>query len=286
MLRPRPWLLVFGVLAATQLVAAQAPVAPPPLSAGQLPALAPGDTIAVDPQITVATLPNGLRYYVRPNGQPRGRAELRLVVKTGSVLEDDDQRGLAHFVEHMAFNGTMHFPGNAIGTFMQRIGMRFGAHVNAHTSFDETVYELHVPTEPAVLDQALLMMEDWARGVTFPPGEVDRERGVILEDRCSWARAWCSRAPPRCASRATSEPRAPRATPSVAAATRHHTLRGHGTSTRTWFDGAPVPQADCATTCSRYVPAVTGPDSACSSPTSAASWWPAPPLPGVETRRV
>ncbi len=182
LLRPRPWLLVCGVLAATQLVAAQAPVAPPPPSAGQPLALAPGDTIAVDPQITVATLPNGLRYYVRPNAQPRGRAELRLVVKTGSVLEDDDQRGLAHFVEHMAFNGTTHFPGNAIGTFMQRIGMRFGAHVNAHTSFDETVYELHVPTEPAVLDQALLMMEDWARGVTFPPEEIDKERGVILEE--------------------------------------------------------------------------------------------------------
>ena len=182
-LRPRPWLLLCGVLgAATQLVVAQGTVAPPAPPRVQAPAPAPGDTIAVDPQITVGTLPNGLRYYVRPNGQPRGRAELRLVVKTGSVLEDDDQRGLAHFVEHMAFNGTTNFPGNAIGTFMQGIGMRFGAHVNAHTSFDETVYELQVPTEPAVLDQALLMMEDWARGVTFSPEEVDKERGVILEE--------------------------------------------------------------------------------------------------------
>ncbi|MCC6992018.1 MAG: insulinase family protein, partial [Acidobacteria bacterium] len=181
-LRPRPWLLVCGVLAATQLVTAQSAVAPPPPPRVQAPAPAPGDTIAVDPQITVGTLPNGLRYYVRPNGQPRGRAELRLVVKTGSVLEDDDQRGLAHFVEHMAFNGTTHFPGNAIATFMQGIGMRFGAHVNAHTSFDETVYELQIPTEPAVLDQALLMMEDWARGVTFSPEEIDKERGVILEE--------------------------------------------------------------------------------------------------------
>ena len=91
------------------------------------------------------TLPNGLRTYVRANRQPAGRAELRLAVKAGSVLEDDDQRGLAHFVEHMAFNGTRNFPKQDITAFMQSLGMRFGAHVNAHTGFDETVYELQVP---------------------------------------------------------------------------------------------------------------------------------------------
>ena len=124
-----------------------------------------------------------MRYYVRPNRLPRGRAELRLVVKAGSVLEDNDQRGLAHFVEHMAFNGSRNFPRQQIATFMQAIGMRFGAHVNAHTSFDETVYELQIPTTDArVIDQALLMMEDWTNGVTFDPAEVDKERGVILEE--------------------------------------------------------------------------------------------------------
>lgn len=137
-----------------------------------------------DPRITVGTLPNGLRYYIRANSEPRGRAELRLAVNAGSVLEDEDQRGLAHFVEHMAFNGTSHFPGQRVVAFLQSLGMRFGAHVNAHTGFDETVYQLQVPTDdPAVLDRSLLVLEDWAQNVTFDPGEVNRERGVILEER-------------------------------------------------------------------------------------------------------
>ena len=113
--------------------------------------------IPVDPQIREGRLPNGMQYFVRANGQPRGRAELRLVVNAGSVLEDDDQRGLAHFVEHMAFNGTEHFPGQDVVAFIQALGMRFGAHVNAHTSFDETVYQLQIPTDrPAVIDRSLL----------------------------------------------------------------------------------------------------------------------------------
>jgi zinc protease len=136
-----------------------------------------------DPRITIGTLPNGLRYYVRRNQAPRNRAELRLVVKAGSVLEDDDQRGLAHMVEHMAFNGTTNFPGQRIVAFMQSIGMRFGAHVNAHTSFDETVYQLQIPTDnPAVIDRSLLVLEDWAQNVTFDPIEIDKERGVVLEE--------------------------------------------------------------------------------------------------------
>src|ERR1700704_5955645 len=127
-------------------------------------------TVPVDPLITVGTLTNGLRYYVRENRQPRGRAELRLVVNAGSVLEDEDQRGLAHFVEHMSFNGTLHFPKQQIAGFMQSLGMRFGAHVNAHTNFDETVYELQVPTDnPAAMDRSLLILEDWARNVSFDP---------------------------------------------------------------------------------------------------------------------
>jgi zinc protease len=139
--------------------------------------------VPVDPRITTGILSNGLRYYIRKNQAPRNRAELRLAVNAGSILEDDDQRGLAHMVEHMAFNGTAHFPGQDIIAFMQAIGMRFGAHVNAHTGFDETVYQLQIPTDsPMVIDRALLALEDWAHGVTFPPDEVDKERGVVLEE--------------------------------------------------------------------------------------------------------
>jgi zinc protease len=139
--------------------------------------------VPVDPRITIGTLPNGLRYYIRANQAPRNRAELRLVVAAGSVLEDDDQRGLAHMVEHMAFNGSKNFPNQRIVAFMQAIGMRFGAHVNAHTSFDETVFQLQIPTEdPAVIDRSLLVLEDWAQNVTFDPAEIDKERGVVLEE--------------------------------------------------------------------------------------------------------
>jgi zinc protease len=158
------------------------------LTAQQAPQVTPqtaalSQAIPVDPAITVATLPNGLRYYVRANPRPEKRAELRLVVKAGSILEDDDQLGLAHFVEHMAFNGTRNFPKQDVITFMQGLGMRFGAHVNAYTSFDETVYMLQVPTDrPGALDRAMLVLEDWASQVTFDPAEIERERGVVLEE--------------------------------------------------------------------------------------------------------
>jgi zinc protease len=135
------------------------------------------------PQERSGTLPNGLRYIVRHNAYPPGRAEVRLVVDAGSVLEDDDQRGLAHFVEHMAFNGTTRFPRRRLIEYIESVGMRFGADANAYTSFDETVYEFTVPTEPAVLDTALLIVEDWAHNVTFDPKEVDAERGVVMEER-------------------------------------------------------------------------------------------------------
>lgn len=139
--------------------------------------------VPVDPRITVATLPNGLRYYIRANAQPQSRAELRLVVNAGSILEDDDQRGLAHFVEHMCFNGTRHFPKQDVIAFLQSTGMHFGAHINANTSFDQTVYKLQIPTDdPAVIDRSLLILEDWAHAVSFDPEEIDKERGVILEE--------------------------------------------------------------------------------------------------------
>src|SRR6185436_13834289 len=154
------------------------PAIPPAVRAATL-----EQQVPVDPLITVGQLPNGLRYYIRENRQPQARAELRLAVNAGSVLEDEDQRGLAHFVEHMSFNGTLHFPGQDIPNFMQSLGVRFGAHVNAHTSFDETVYELQIPTgNAAVIDRSLLILEDWAHNVSFDPVEIDKERGVILEE--------------------------------------------------------------------------------------------------------
>src|SRR5712691_5780238 len=166
-------------------MAAAAPMAvAQPTPAASRAAQAPlTEIIAVDPQVRAGRLHNGLQYFVRANAQPRGRAELRLVVNAGSVLEDDDQRGLAHFVEHMSFNGTRHFPGQDVAAFIQALGMRFGAHVNARTSFDETVYQLQIPTDSgAVVDRSLLIMEDWAHNVSFDPAEIEKERGVVLEE--------------------------------------------------------------------------------------------------------
>src|SRR5438094_10363993 len=136
--RARVTLLGAAILFATSLGLAQQPAATNPLQSAPLTQLMPFDS-----QIAVGTLPNGLRYYVRANNRPEKRAELRLVVKAGSILEDDDQQGLAHFVEHMAFNGTAHFPKNEIIKFIESLGMRFGADLNAYTSFDGTRYVLH-----------------------------------------------------------------------------------------------------------------------------------------------
>ena len=176
--RLRLTLFAAAIVTAVAVGSAQQSAIPPNVLAAKL-----ADVVPVDPQITVGMLPNGMRYYVRANHQPAARAELRLVVNAGSVLEDDDQRGLAHFVEHMAFNGTTHFPGLDVVNFMQAIGMRFGAHVNANTSFDETTYQLQIPTDnPVTVDRALLVLEDFAHNVTFDPTEIDKERGVILEE--------------------------------------------------------------------------------------------------------
>src|SRR5258708_38336013 len=150
--RIRLMLLVSAIAVAVSFAGAQQPAVIASVQDAPL-----SQAVPVDPLITVGTLPNGLRYYVRANRQPLARAELRLVVNAGSVLEDEDQRGLAHFVEHMSFNGTLRFPGQDVGAFMQSLGMRFGAHVNANTSFDETVYQLQIPTSnAAVIDRSLL----------------------------------------------------------------------------------------------------------------------------------
>ncbi len=180
------WLIVAAAcLTATTLTAQQpASTTAPQTAAGSGAATAPlTATIPFDSQVTTGQFANGLRYYIRKNKKPEQRAELRLVVNAGSILEDRDQSGLAHFVEHMAFNGTKHFPKQETVKFLESIGMRFGPSVNAFTSFDETVYMLEVPTDkPEVLDKAFLILEDWAHNVSFAPEEIDKERGVITEE--------------------------------------------------------------------------------------------------------
>ena len=165
-------LILFGACAAPQKAA------PPPA-----PAPAPSPGLPVDPNVALGTLQNGIRYIIRENQRPENRAELRLVVNAGSILEDEDQQGLAHFVEHMAFNGTRNFPKQDLVDYLESIGMRFGPDLNAYTSFDETVYMLQVPTDSAqVVTQAFRILEDWASGILFEAEEIDKERGVVIEE--------------------------------------------------------------------------------------------------------
>jgi zinc protease len=136
-----------------------------------------------DPDVRTGKLPNGMTYYVRRNVEPANRAELRLAVNAGSVLEDDDQQGLAHFCEHMAFNGSTHFKKSELVDALEAMGVKFGPHLNAYTSFDETVYMLQVPTDkPELIDKAMLVLEDWAQGLSFDNNEIDKERGVVIEE--------------------------------------------------------------------------------------------------------
>ncbi len=140
-------------------------------------------TLPLDPKITTGKLKSGLTYYIRENKKPENRAELRLAVNAGSVLEDDDQQGLAHFLEHMAFNGTKNFAKQEIVDYLESIGMRFGPDINAYTSFDETVYMLQVPTDSAeILETAFQILEEWAHNVTFDLAEIEKERGVVVEE--------------------------------------------------------------------------------------------------------
>ncbi|HWK12474.1 MAG TPA: pitrilysin family protein, partial [Vicinamibacterales bacterium] len=152
-------------------------------SAASVQSYALSQQMPVDPEVALGTLPNGLRYYVRANAKPARRAELRLVVKAGSVLEDEDQRGLAHFVEHMQFEGTQHFPGQGIVQFLGSLGLGLGADANAATSYDDTQYTLRVPTDaPGALDRAMLVLEDWAHAASFDEGGIERERGIVLSE--------------------------------------------------------------------------------------------------------
>ena len=139
--------------------------------------------LPIDPQVKTGTLDNGFRYVIRKNIKPENRAELRLVVNVGSVLEDEDQQGLAHFAEHMAFNGTKNFAKQELVDYLEGIGMRFGPDLNAYTSFDETVYMLQVPMDStAVVEKAFQILEDWAHQVSFESEEIDKERGVVVEE--------------------------------------------------------------------------------------------------------
>ena len=141
------------------------------------------DPMPVGPGVIVGQLENGLQYYIRENSEPANRAEFSLVVKVGSVVEDEDQLGLAHFLEHMAFNGTENFEKQELIDFMESIGMRMGADLNAGTSFDETRYMLQIPTDsPEVMANTFQILEDWAHGLTLDPEEIDKERGVIIEE--------------------------------------------------------------------------------------------------------
>jgi zinc protease len=137
----------------------------------------------LDPKVKIGRLSNGLTYYIRQNKLPEKRVELRLVVNVGSVQEDDDQQGLAHFMEHMNFNGTKRFPKNELVSYLQSIGVKFGADLNAYTGFDETVYILPVPTDkPGLVDKGLQILEDWAHNALLDPAEIEKERGVVIEE--------------------------------------------------------------------------------------------------------
>jgi len=149
--------------------------------------------VPLDPTIKTGKLANGLTYFIQKNSVPEKRVELRLVVNSGSVQEDIDQLGMAHFVEHMCFNGTSHFPKNDLIHYLQSVGVNFGPEINGYTSFDETVYMLTVPSDSAhVLANGIQIMADWAGTVTFDDAEIEKERGVITEEwrlgRGAWQR--------------------------------------------------------------------------------------------------
>lgn len=141
------------------------------------------DSLPKDPNTIIGSLPNGMKYYIRKNAKPEKRAELRLAVNAGSTSENDDQQGLAHFVEHMAFNGTADFKKSELVDYLESVGTKFGPHLNAYTSFDETVYMLQIPTDKSeILDKGLLILENWSHRLTFDSVEVQKERGVVVEE--------------------------------------------------------------------------------------------------------
>jgi len=160
---------------------------PPPITLAEPPVVAWGhleSDLKPDPQITFGTLANGLRYIVLPNPEPPERTSLRLYVDAGSLMETEEQRGLAHFIEHMAFNGTTNFPGGKMVEYFQRLGMSFGGDTNAHTSFKETVYKLELPKpDEKMLREGMRLFRDYADGMLMSQEEIEKERGVILKEK-------------------------------------------------------------------------------------------------------
>ena len=160
-----------------------APTPTPASTPTPTPAPQPDAPLAFDPRVVRGTLSNGLSYYIRRNEEPQGRAQLSLAVKAGSVHETDDQRGLAHFVEHMAFNGTKRFAKQEIIEYLESIGSTLGSDLNARTGFDDTLYFLEIPTDdPEITETAFQILSDWAFSIAFDPEEVELERGVVLEE--------------------------------------------------------------------------------------------------------
>ncbi len=152
-------------------------------NAAVLPAMDEQAVLPLDPAIRTGTLPNGLTYFIRRNARPEKRVSLRLAVKSGSLEEADDQQGLAHLIEHMAFNGSAHFKPGELVSYFERLGARLGPHVNAYTSFDETVYMLDLPTDQGdVVARGLTALSDFAGGLNLDPAEIDKERGVVIEE--------------------------------------------------------------------------------------------------------
>jgi zinc protease len=178
-MRPRPKL--FRVTVFVTAILASALATPHATPAQQTTAAA--TPLPFDSAVTVGTLSNGMRYYIRENHKPEKRAELRLVVNAGSVLEDEDQRGLAHMVEHMAFRGTRNFERNQISSYLESLGMRYGPDINAFTSFDETVYMITIPTDTAaIVDKGFQILSEWAHNVAFEPSQIQKERPVVIEE--------------------------------------------------------------------------------------------------------
>ena len=188
--RTARWSLLPSLLVLTLTAGANAGPASPKGASAQAgapqasqPALAMSDKIPFDPAVTTGTLPNGLRYYIRKNGRPEKRVTMHLAVKAGSVDETDQQQGLAHFLEHMAFNGTRRFKAGELIAALESTGARMGPHVNAYTSFDETVYMFQLPTDrEGVALKGLQALADFAGGMLLEPAEIDKERGVVIEE--------------------------------------------------------------------------------------------------------
>ncbi len=165
--KKRPYLLLFFFLAAFSLFAQEYP----------------DQKVPLDPRVRVGLLENGLTYYIQQNPKPENKVELRLAINAGSILEDEDQLGLAHFTEHMAFNGTKNFEKNNLISYLQSIGISFGGDLNAYTGFDETVYILPIPSDDEEkLRNGFLVLSDWAGGILMKEEDIDNERGIIVEE--------------------------------------------------------------------------------------------------------